>query len=129
MSTVSNAPIRRALKANALFSALSGITLISLAQVVADSFALSNPIVLQIIGTGLLFFVLGLLYIATRPIIKRRHVQRILFMDLSWVVASIALLLIRPFGLSNFAHWEIAFVALIVASLAYWQYRVLPAKD
>ncbi len=128
MNTYPQLPIRRALKANAVFSALSGITLISLAQLVADSFALSNPLILQIIGAGLLFFVLGLLYTATRPTIKRTHVQRIILLDLSWVLASIVLLVVRPFGLNSFAHGEIALVALIVASLAYWQYRVLPAK-
>lgn len=121
--------IKTALKANALFSLLSAATLLSLPQFLAQQFGLKSPLPLYIIGAGLLFFVLSLLYTASRPVVNHGQVQSIVIQDALWVLASLIILVVQPFGLSTVALWAIAIVALVVGALGYWQYRLLPSTD
>lgn len=128
MADLSRQPIRTALLANALFSAVSGIILLLAAPFLAAQFGLASPLSLRIIGAGLLIFVLSLLHAASRPLVSRRQVLSIIIQDALWVLASLIILIIRPFGLSSVGLWAVALVAMIVAGLAFWQSRVIPLR-
>ena len=126
MSTNNSQSLRRALYTNATFSTICGLVLSIFPVALAQFLGAANPLILRLIGIGLLLFVASLIHAATRPTISRQQVQIIIFQDLLWVVGSIALLIIRPFGLSTVGLWSVDAIAIIVGVFAYWQYRHLP---
>ncbi|MEO0725783.1 MAG: hypothetical protein AAFZ63_14675 [Bacteroidota bacterium] len=126
MNSVQNQPLRRAILANAAFSTFCGLALTAVPAWIAQHMGISTPLILRLIGIGLLIFVVSLVYTATRPEISRQQVQVIIAQDLLWVMGSIVLLIIRPFGLSTVGLWAVDVVAIMVAVFAYWQYRHLP---
>ncbi|MEL6832094.1 MAG: hypothetical protein AAFP77_03845 [Bacteroidota bacterium] len=129
MTSEQNQPLRRAILANAAFSTLCGIALTAFPTWIAQNLGVSNPLILRLIGIGLLLFVVSLVHTATRAHISRVQIQAIIIQDLLWVVGSIILLMIRPFGLSTVGLWAIDIVAIMVAVFAYWQYRHLPQPN
>lgn len=120
--------LRRALLANAIFSALTGLALATMALYFGQFLGVTNPLVLRIIGIGLLFFVVILLRTAVQQEINTQHVKVIISLDVLWVIGSITLLGLQLFSLSLTGYWAVAIIALIVAGLSYWQFRSLPSQ-
>ena len=118
MSNTKNQLLRTALTSNAAFSAISGIALVLLNSQFQHWFELNIPF--WLIGLGLLPFAwMG--YQASRDesnMVKRGQV--ITIMDLTWVTASIGVLLI--FDLTTIGQWVVGIVALIVADFALFQW-------
>lgn len=113
-----------ALLRNALFSGLSGVLLVLFNSRITDAFALyGNKEIFVVIGWLLLFFTATIAY----EFVQQRHnwVMWIIIQDLLWVLGSIVLLLLRPFGISAVGNVAITVVACIVAFMGYSQYMAL----
>ena len=113
--------LRLALKANAGFSAFSGLVLIFFHRPIAGFMGLSDGTALWIIGLGLLVFVFSLWRNATRAEIDRKQVRLIILQDWLWVLGSATLIILQAFGISPGGYLAIGLVALIVADFAVLQ--------
>ena len=104
--------LQKCLTANAIFSTLSGLTLILFHQSIATLFDQTQSTVFWIIGIGLLFFALsvGLEVSKQRP----KAVWGIIAQDYLWVIGSVILLLWNPFGVSKEGNVLILLIAIIV---------------
>lgn len=112
-----------ALKANALFSATSGSILILFNTKIATIFGLKNAMPFWIVGIILVLFAITV-YLEARQTPKRiKQVKLIILQDLLWVLASIVIIAFHLFNLSIIGYWLIAFIAIIVGSFAYAQWR------
>ena len=117
------------MKANALFSALSGFALLwfpnSLSAVVFTASPPDSSFVLRIVGLLLLLFS-GYLFLVSRAVqIPARTALGIVVSDMLWVVASILLLIAEGPAFSANGNWMIVVVAAIVGALAVLQYAGL----
>lgn len=124
MST-SEKSLRNALKGNAVFSFISGMTLIVFNGKVEQVMNISETFVLQVIGIGLLLFVALLLYSAFRKKLDIRQVKFIIIQDWAWVVGSLVLLIFDPFAISTIGNVLIAVMTAVVALLAILQMKPL----
>lgn len=119
--------LQKSLRLNALFSGLSGVLLVTAHSNIARLFEIAYSPILQVIGAGLIFFSLTIVYE-----IKRQNLLGVLFIivqDLLWVVGSMILLIFKPFEISIFGNGIIAAVALIVFFMAFNQKNALAQVD
>lgn len=119
--------MKKALGWNALFSAASGIILITFNHTAANVFGVKNTDPFWIIGVVLISFSLTILYE-----MKRQNLIAILWIitqDFLWVSASMILLIWQPFALTNEGYYIIAIVALIVLLMAINQSKALARVD
>lgn len=115
--------LQKALATNALFSSLSGLTLLVFHTAIAELFEVPNSSVFWIIGCLLLFFSLTIVL----EIYKQRKwaVIWIIIQDYLWVVASVILILLPLFKISTIGNLLIAMVAIIVFLMAINQTKAL----
>ena len=113
--------LRTALKANAGFSACSGIVLILFHEPIATFMGLTSGTVLWVIGTGLCAFVILLWQSATRPEINAWQVRLIILQDWLWVLGSALLISLQAFGISFGGYLLMGAIALVVADFALVQ--------
>ena len=108
--------LQKALKANALFSSMSGILLILFNCQLADLFGVSCNTVFWIVGLILIYFSGTICY----EIEKQRHVAVIwiIIQDFTWVLGSFFLLLYNPYNITLAGNIVIGFIALIVLVMA-----------
>ena len=112
--------LQKALIGNAIFSTTSAFILLLFSRQVQHWFGVQLQWPFWIIGLGLIFFA-GTIFME----IKRQRkaaVYAIIIQDILWVLGSMALLLLQPFGISNLGNGLIAIVALIVLLFAIFQY-------
>lgn len=105
--------------ANAIFSALSGITMLIGADQLSGLVDLKGPEVFQIAGVGLLIFSVYVLFV-----IKKKSLAgsvSIVFQDLLWVVGSVLVLIFQPFEINKTGNQLISIVACIVLIIAVAQ--------
>ena len=114
--------VRNALKANAVFSSLSGIAFLVAAKPIAAFLGLSMSTVLIITGIILLIFAADIFYLATRKIVNPKGVMAVIAADALWVVGSIILLVTNVVPLSTEGKWAVGLVAVVVATFADLQY-------
>ncbi len=117
--------LRRALQADAIFSALSGALAIVDAAPIAALLGFATPAATNIvmaIGVGLLVWAALAFWISTRPKPSRGLVFMIIDGNLLWVLATIFLLLSGWLPFSTTGKWAIALVADAVGLLALLQY-------
>jgi len=115
--------LRNTLKANAIFSTLSGLAFAVGAGSIADSVALEDGAwFLLLIGFGLLPFAAFVYYAATRPKIDRRVINSIIVMDISWVVGSAIVLLTDLLALNSAGNWGVLIIADVVLTFAVLQF-------
>ena len=117
--------LKLVLKANALFSTLSGIALIGFNQQLANIMHLNNGKVLLFIGIGLLLFAGSVFWHASRPEPSPQQVRLIIWQDWGWVLASLLIIITGAFGISTMGYVIIGGVALIVADFAILQRKYL----
>ncbi len=115
--------LQKALGINAIFSAFSGLTLVVFHQKIAKQFGLDNQTVFWVIGLALLFFSSTIIYEIFKQ--RRRGVLLIIIQDFIWVLASIGLLLLNPFNVTNTGNYSIAGVAFIVFLMGINQAKAL----
>ena len=113
--------LKNTIKANAIFSSISGTLLILFPGVFADLMQVNNNLVFTIIGVGLILFVFLLIYVSTTKNINRNLVKLIIVQDWIWVLGSAILLLFNPFGISIYGNILIALIAVVVMLFAITQ--------
>ena len=115
-----DATLRTALRANAICSALSGVTLAAGSGVLGPWLGIP-PATLVVVGLALLPWAVLLHRNAGRPELNAAEARLAVAGDLMWVVGSAAVLLLDPIGFTTAGKVVVAVVALMVADFAIWQ--------
>lgn len=112
--------LRVALLCNALFSTISGLTLVLAGQWVVRLIGLPEATNLIVLGISLLVFAVTLVLFARKNPIKLSDAWIAVILDLAWVMGSYPLLFLVP--LSARGKWVVAIVAEVVMlfALAQW---------
>ena len=118
--------LQKILIGNALFSLASGGLLVGASTETAQWFHSSQPLAFQYTGVVLLLFAL-MVYLSSKKQ-DPKAVSFIIIQDLLWVVASIYVVLYRPFDFSEKGRLAIAIIACIVGSFALLQYKYRPKR-
>jgi hypothetical protein len=116
--------LRRALQANGVFSALSGVLLLIASERIAALIGLEQS--LWLTGLLLLLFAAGLFRNAARAEINQTEAWIAVALDVAWVVGTGALLFAGVF--STTGNWIVAVigdVVLLFAVLQFWGLRKL----
>lgn len=114
--------LRRSLRANALFSSVSGLALVAGSYSIGPRIGVEPSWIVLIVGLGLLPFAYDLFSNATKTRIDLTRVKVAIAGDITWVVASIAVIVIDPTGLTTAGIVTIAVVAAVVAEFALLQW-------
>ena len=119
--------LQNSLLINAVFSGISGSTLLIFNQRVDELFNTNNPMVFKIIGIVLVFFTGTIVY----EIFKQRPlaVWWIIIQDFLWVLGSTILVIFRLFGISNTGNIIIILVAFVVLLMGINQSKALAQID
>ncbi|MCH2226038.1 MAG: SRPBCC family protein [Crocinitomicaceae bacterium] len=104
--------LQLALLGNGIFSLSSAILIIIFKNKVANWFGLEKSIAFLIIGLCLFYFSYSIFKELKNP--NPEAVFYIIVQDLIWVVASVLILTIKPFGISALGNQIIAGVAFVV---------------
>ena len=112
--------LRKALIGNALFSSLSGVTILFAQGWVLRILGLSKNISLAIVGIGLLVFAVTLLINARRQQVRTSDAWIGVWLDLAWVLGSYVLIFVVPFSAEG--KWVVGVVAELVAAFAVLQF-------
>jgi uncharacterized protein YndB with AHSA1/START domain len=109
--------LKMSLLANAIFSALSGLSFVIFSKQAKAFLGWSNPWFIVAIGVGLLGF--SMVVARAASTLNTETIKQIIFMDILWVLAS-AILLFTPW-ITTVAKWVVADLAVIVALFALLQ--------
>lgn len=126
----SSTPIRSILYGNALFSGVSGLLSIFASQPIARAIGIDMPLVILILGIGLVGYAALIYFNASRPQISRSFVLFAVVCDTIWVLLSIILLLTNWIPFSVPGKWAIGILAAIVdvfATLQFFEWRKMYA--
>ncbi|MDX1578169.1 MAG: hypothetical protein R3266_06780 [Gemmatimonadota bacterium] len=108
-------PLRRALLANAWFSAASALVLILGAGPVAAWMGVPSAGLLRVLGVALALFAAGLAWIARSDPLPRALAVGATLSDAAWVLGSAVLVLGFPEQLTVAGRWTVMLVAFVVA--------------
>ena len=124
LQSVSQNPdlLRRTLRANSLFSGVSGVAFIAAFRPIALFLGLDAPFVLIVIGVGLLLYALALWFNAGRHLIDHSFVWAAIIADAAWVMGSLIIMLTDWLPLTPAGWWAVAIVADLVAIFAVVQF-------
>ena len=112
--------LRKALMGNALFSTLSGLTILFAQGWVLRILGLASNVNLLILGVGLIVFAVTLVINARRQQLKKSDAWIAVLMDVAWVLGSYILIFIVPF--STEGKWVVGVVAELVLVFAVLQF-------
>jgi len=112
--------LRKALMGNALFSTLSGFTILLAQGWVLRILGLPSSVNLLVLGAGLIVFAVTLVINARRQQVKKSDAWIAVCMDLAWVLGSYVLIFIVPF--STEGKWVVGVVAELVLLFAVLQF-------
>ncbi len=112
-------PLRSALIGNALFSSLSALVMITRPDWVGAWLGISAPLILPLLGVGLLLFAADLLHQATRPRMASWRALYASSADFLWVLASLILVMTNLF--SPEGKILVLTVAAAVLGMGIWQ--------
>lgn len=113
--------LSRLLVSNGTFCFTSGI-IFTLAADPLAGFLSTRPIVMTILGSGLILYGAFITFMATRPVITRKFTLFTIFADSAWVLLSILLLVLPIFTFTTQAKWAIGITAICVDTFATLQY-------
>ena len=108
-----------ALLGNALFSTLSGLTILFAQGWVLRILGLPSSVNLLIFGVGLIVFAVTLVINARKQQVKKSDAWVAVLMDLAWVLGSCVLVFVVPF--STKGKWVVGLVAELVLVFAALQ--------
>lgn len=123
--------LRSVLRANAVFSGISGVASMLLSHSVAAFLGIESTGKflgwsphqhIFLIGLSLAVFSGCLLWISSRSPISSRQVQVVFVLDVAWVLGSAAILLFEPISLTVVGRWLMAFLAAVVGVFAVLQF-------
>ncbi len=117
-----NKLLRYTLRGNAAISAVSGVIAILAAAPIAAFMGLASPLILVVIGVGLLPFAFLVYKVSTMTAVNPLFIKEILVMDLLWIGGSIAILLIGWPVLTTNGRWLVAILADVVAVFALLEF-------
>jgi len=124
MSTTATARIFIAF--NAVFSALIGLELIIFPDTTAHLMFTDppgwEPLVLRLLGVGLVLFALDLLLMATNRFVTKGEVMLIVMADIGWLIASAAIVFLASHVITDAGLLMIAIVAGFVTFFATGQF-------
>ena len=112
--------LRKALMGNALFSTLSGLTILLAQGWVLRILGLASNVNLLILGVGLIVFAITLVVNARKQRVKKSDAWIAVWMDVAWVLGSYILIFIVPF--STEGKWVVGVVAELVLVFAVLQF-------
>lgn len=113
--------LKKVLLVNALSSAACGILLAVLPSKMAELFEVSQSWPFIATGIFLIVFADVVLYAFFRKSPGRGLIKSIIYMDISWVIISLLIVVLALFNLSALGYVLISGVALWVALMAYLQ--------
>jgi len=114
-------PLRAALLANAIFSTSCAFGMICAPAWVGDRLGLQIPLVLQLVGLGLVIFAVDLVHQATRPRMLTWRALYASMADFLWVLGTVAGVALFAENLSESGLLTVSAVALIVLAFGVWQ--------
>jgi ammonia channel protein AmtB len=121
--------LRNALKANGVFSGISGLVLFIGHSSLAQMIELGNSIILMVIGISLMIFSWGLFKLASKQQMNKQAVWTIIGSDLAWVLASAILVFMFPNLINETGRLLVIGIAIIVFTLAelqaWGQFRIV----
>lgn len=112
--------LRRALRANGIFSTISGIGFVIAAKPIANLIGIDYPAIIAGIGISLVFFSMALFYNAARNEVSRIEATLAVIGDLAWVAGSGVILALG--FLTTSGNWGVAAIADIVLFFAIFQF-------
>ncbi len=115
-------PLRRALQADAIVTAMSGVGLLLAAEPAARLLGMAASWPIALLGVDLILYAAWVGYEAWQAALRVRRARIMLALDIVWVLASVALILIDPFGFTAAGKWAIAAQADGVAVLGLLKY-------
>jgi hypothetical protein len=116
---------RRVLRANAVFSLLSGAACIAASKPIAQFLGPDIALALLIVGMGVFLYAVYLLWVLARPLVRERLLLMIGIADAAWVLASIILLLVPEIPFTTGGRWAVVGLALLVADFAAVEWYAL----
>ena len=119
---------RAPLVANALFSTVCSLVLLTAHAQLGQFMGLAGSKILFIIGLGLLPFIGLLLFTAFKQEAHYKLIMSIVIQDWLWVAGSAVLIIFNPFDVRPIGLVLIAVVALFVAMFAILQRRSIPRQ-
>jgi hypothetical protein len=117
----SDSLLRTALRANAGFSGLCGVTALIAASSLQASLGIEDERLLPVTGVSLVFFCGLLVFLVTRKIIKPAFAMAIVVMDVLWVLTTPVPLLLSGW-LTGLGVGVIVALSLVVLTFAGLQY-------
>lgn len=117
--------LRRTLRANALFSAVSGLAIAVGSYAIGPRIGVEPSWIVLIVGLGLLPFAFDLFVNANRTEVNLVKVKTAIAGDIAWVVGSIVVVVIDPNGLTVAGIVTVAIAAAVVADFALLQWMGL----
>jgi hypothetical protein len=113
--------LKNVLLINGVSSGVTGVGLIAFADLAAGLFGVTQTAAFVETGIFLVAFGVGVLYTGIRNPNHAGSVRVISMLDITWVVASLAIVLLQMFDLTALGYSLITAVALWVALMAYLQ--------
>ncbi|MDD5035536.1 MAG: SRPBCC family protein [Methylococcaceae bacterium] len=114
-------PLRLALSANAIFSFSCAVLMLLRPALVGEWLGIQVPLILQLVGIGLVVFAAELIYLSTRQRLATWLALLVSAADFMWVAGSIVLLLAFPQLFSSLGKVLILAVAGEVFVFGAWQ--------
>ena len=121
--------LKSALLFNALCSTILGVILLFYPSAVAALMGEFNPLILMVLGAGLLLFAADVAWVATRKPISQLLAKMITTADAAWVVATPVVMILAAPWLSFWGQILLLDVALLVAFCALCQRRGLQRQQ
>ncbi|HEY7126852.1 MAG TPA: hypothetical protein VH540_23135 [Ktedonobacterales bacterium] len=116
---------RRVLRANGVFSVLTGAALAAASKPIAQFLGPDIALALLIVGLATFLYAVYLLWVLSRQAVRQRLLVTIGAADAAWVVVSIALLLLPGIPFSAGGRWAVGMLALVVADFAAVEFYAL----
>lgn len=113
--------LSRLLVSNGTFCFTNGVIFTLAANPLAD-FLDTLPIMMRILGIGLILYGAFVTYMATRQIITKGFTLFTILADSAWVLLSILLLVLPVFNFATEAKWGIGITAICVDTFATLQF-------
>ena len=106
--------LRHVLRANTVFSVLSGVVVLMAAAPLSELMGINNPFVFYVLGMGLLPFAGFVFYTSQQTELNTRLVKIILVMDAFWVVGSYFLIFSGTVPFTAAGKWIVGLIAEVV---------------